>query len=253
MLKNIIWIGAGVMVKLNDFSRLKNIFSRLNPIPRFRWKNHEEEIVTPPSSKQLLEYSIKKYPKFKNVILIAIYHLLNVKDQNIEHLTVLSKEFKLIADLVEGKYGEVPIPDNVKSEAKKENIFITCHNHYYGAVIPSWSDFKNSICPNIPFTIIVSEGNISILVNEFNNLDESALKSLKIDLKDYIEYVRFSFIVNNECEIHRLYELNLMEWEYKREYQILFDRYVARSNLKFVNEFNLRMEKYNLYMIYINV
>ena len=175
--------------------------------------------------------------------------MLNVKNQNIEYLTVLTKDFRLVADLVEGKYGEVPIPDNVKSEAKKDNIFITCHNHYYGAVIPSWGDFKNSICPNIPFTIIVSEGNIIILLNEFN-LDEYALKSLKIDLKDYIEYVRFSFIVNNEFEIQMLYELNLTEGEYKREYQILFDMYVARSNLKFVNEFNLRMEKYNLYMIY---
>ena len=63
------------MVKLNGFSRLKNIFSRLNPIPHFRWNNHEDEIVTPPSSKKLLEYAIKKYPEFKKVILIAIYHV----------------------------------------------------------------------------------------------------------------------------------------------------------------------------------
>lgn len=238
------------MVKLKTFSRLKNLFSRFNPIPSFNWDGPEDEIITPPSLRELLERVVKKYPKFEIVILIAIYHLVNTHNKVNEFLTVVTKDFKVIADLVEGEYGEVSVPKNVKFEAKKGNIFITCHNHYYGAVIPSWEDFKNSICPKIPFTIIVSEGNVGILLNEFN-FDEYTLKSLKIDLNDYIEYLRFSFIVNNEFEIQELNELNLDEKEYKMEYQVLFDQYVAKNNLKFVNEFNSRMEKYNLYFLYI--
>jgi len=98
----------------------------------------------------------------------------------------------------------------------------------------------------------VSQGNIGILVNNFNKFDKDTLKLLKIDINDYIEYIRFSFIINNEKEIAELDKLNLNEDEYNIRYQLLFDKYVARNNLKFVNEFNARMEKYNLYLIYIN-
>ena len=244
-------MGVLLRVKLNAFSILKNIFSRLNPLDSFRWGKSDEEVVVLLSSKELLEITIKKYSEFEKFILVAIYHLLNTQNKSNEFLTVLTKDFKLIADLVEGLYGEVPVPKNVKSEAKKGNVFLTCHNHYCGAIIPSVEDFENSICRKIPFSIIVSEGNICILINEFNNLDNDTLRLLNVDLNDYIEYVRFSFIINNEYEIQELDKLDLEEDEYNLRYQILFDKYVAKNNLKFVNEFNSRMKKYNLYFLYI--
>lgn len=179
------------------------------------------------------------------MILIAIYHLVNTNNVTEEYLTVLTKDIKLVADLVKGNSNEVSVPNNVKSEAKKDNILLTCHNHYYGSIIPSKRDFKNSLIPKILFTIIVSEGNIGILINEFNSFEDDKLQLLKIDLNDYIDYVRFSFIVNNEFEIEELDNLNLDEDEYVIKYQCLFDKYVAKNNLKFVNEFNLRMKKYN--------
>ena len=204
-----------------------------------------------PEHKYLLEITIKKYPEFQYIILIAIYHLINTKNVDEEYLTVLTKDNKFIADLVKGNYNEVLVPNNVKSEAKQGNILVTCHNHFHGSIIPSMGDFNNSIIPKILFTVIVSKGNIGILINEFN-FDEDKFKLLKLDLNDFIDYVRFSFIVNNEFEIGKLEELNLDEDEYAVRYQCLFDKFVAKNNLKFVNEFNLRMKKYNLYMLYIN-
>lgn len=239
------------MLNFHIFQQFKNVFNRLNPLNSFKWDGSDEELKIF-SSNDLLEDTVEKYPKFKFVILIALYHILNTVDSKNEFLTVLTNDFRLIADLVEGNHNEVEIPEIVQFEASRSNVFITCHNHFNGAIIPSLGDFKNSICPKILFTIIVSQGNIGILVNNFNKFDKDTLKLLKIDINDYIEYIRFSFIINNEKEIAELDKLNLNEYEYNIRYQLLFDKYVARNNLKFVNEFNARMEKYNLYLIYIN-
>ena len=38
-----------------------------------------------------------------------------------------------------------------------------------------------------------------------------------------------------------------------KERQILFDKYVAKHNSKFADEFNVRMEKYNIELIQIKV
>lgn len=241
------------MVELKAFSRLKNMFGRLNPVSSFGLKKIKIKKDVVPKHKDLLERTIKKYSKFQYVILIAVYHLINTKNVTEEYLTVLTKDKRLVADLVKGNSNEVSVPTNVKSEAKKDNILLTCHNHYYGSIIPSKRDFKNSLIPKILFTVIVSEGNIGILINEFNSFEDDKLQLLKIDLNDYIDYVRFSFIVNNEFEIEELDNLNLDEDEYVIKYQCLFDKYVAKNNLKFVNEFNLRMKKYNLYILYIKL
>ena len=64
------------MLKLKSFSRLKNIFSRLNPMPSFKWENGDGEMIVHPSSKELLEKVINKYPEFKNVILIQCPEIL---------------------------------------------------------------------------------------------------------------------------------------------------------------------------------
>ena len=43
------------------------------------------------------------------------------------------------------------------------------------------------------------------------------------------------------------------EEEFKKELQILFDKYLADHNSKFADEFNVRMEKYNIELIQIKV
>jgi len=61
------------MIDFNVFSRLKYLFSRLNHISSFEWSDYDEEFIPSQSSKVLLENAIKKYPKFKCVILVARY------------------------------------------------------------------------------------------------------------------------------------------------------------------------------------
>ena len=61
------------MVKLNAFSMLKNIFSRLNPLNSFKWDETGDEFVVLPSQKELLKNAIEKYPEFEKVVLVAIY------------------------------------------------------------------------------------------------------------------------------------------------------------------------------------
>lgn len=105
------------------------------------------------------------------------------------------------------------------------------------------------LCSKIKFSVIVSKGNIGILVNEFSSFDDKSLKSLKIELKDYIGYVMFTFIINNDEAIEKLDNSNLDDEIYSIEYQNLFDRFIAKNNVKFIYEFNLRMKKYNLYYL----
>lgn len=241
------------MVDFRNFLKLKNILSRLNPIPAFPFGDEEEVIVKSQSQEELLKSVIKKYPQFKRIIMISIYHLINTQNVEKEYLTVLTKDLRLIADLIEGERDKVSVPKNVKEESKKGNVLVICHNHFHGAIIFSLIDFKNVLCSKIKFSVIVSNGNIGILVNEFSSFDEKYLKSLKIELKDYIGYVMFTFIINNDEAIEKLDNSNLDDELYSIEYQNLFDRFIAKNNLKFIDEFNLRMKKYNLYYLYINL
>lgn len=240
------------MVDFRNFLKLKNILSRLNPIPAFPFGDEEEVIVKSQSQEELLKSVIKKYPQFKRIIMISIYHLINTQNVEKEYLTVLTKDLRLIADLTEWEMDKVSVPKNVKEESKKGNVLVICHNHFHGAIIFSLIDFKNVLCSKIKFSVIVSNGNIGILVNEFSSFDEKYLKSLKIELKDYIGYVMFTFIINNDEAIEKLDNSNLDDELYSIEYQNLFDWFIAKNNLKFIDEFNLRMKKYNLYYLYIN-
>lgn len=108
------------MVKFKAFSRLKNIFTRFNPLNSFNLGEINIKLVKPPSSVELLEKIIKKYSDFEIVILIAIYHLNNTQNVDKEYLTVLTKDLKLVADLVEGDEEEVNLPSNVKLEGMKK-------------------------------------------------------------------------------------------------------------------------------------
>lgn len=122
--------------------KLKNILSRLNPIPSFRFSDEDGDIGKQPSQKELLESVIKKYSQFKRIILVSIYHQIYTHDVEKEYLTVLTKDLRLIADLVEGERDKVSVPENVKVESKKGNVLVICHNHFHGAIIFSLIDFK---------------------------------------------------------------------------------------------------------------
>ena len=238
------------MRKLMAFSRLKNIFSRFNPLNSFKWNEPEEEIIVPPSPKELLEKVIKNYPEFKYVILVAIYHLINTKGSHNEYLTVLSKDNKIIADLIKGNEEIVNIPFDVKVEGKKDNILVACHNHFFGAVIPSLNDICSAIKYNCKFILIVSDTIIGIIVNNFDFCYK------KVFMDQFIlfnAYIQLCVDFEKSYELDNLDLMNLTSDERIKLENEIFDKFVGINNKKFVDEFNVRFNKYNIYEIYIEL
>lgn len=238
------------MIKLMAFSILKNFFRRLNPLNSFDLDDINVEIEKVPTSDELLINTIKKYENFEKVILITIYHLINTQNADKEYLTILTKDLRLICDLVEGVEGDVEIPDHVKKEPVN-NIFLTCHNHFQKAIIPSSNDFKNAILPKIKFTIIVSENHIGIIINglgeKFNKLSKSEKIDFKNKWKSYKEYIMFCLATDCPNEVFKFYNDEYSD----DEFQKLFEKYVGENISKFVDEFNIRFKKYNIYYVHI--
>ena len=167
----------------------------------------------------------------------------------IEYLTVLDINFQLIADLVEGNEEKVIIPDSVKQEILEGNVLATFHNHFNGAIIPSSKDLKNTILPFVKFMVITSENNIGIIVND-TNCDSKLLKQEWIF---FLAYVNWSFNITFASEIEKIYALKLNDEKFKKQEEILFNRFLSLNLKKFINEFNSRMEKYNVYFLYITI
>jgi hypothetical protein len=65
--------------------------------------------------------------------------------------------------------------------------------------------------------------------------------------------VEFRFEIDKANEIKMTEKSSPNEEEFKKELQILFDKYLADHNSKFAEEFNVRMEKYNIELIQIKV
>lgn len=78
------------MVDFRNFFKLKNILSRLNPIPSFRFDDSNEDVSKQLSQDNLLESIIKNYPKFDFAFLISLYHLFNSQGKTNEFLTGLT-------------------------------------------------------------------------------------------------------------------------------------------------------------------
>ncbi|WP_458454626.1 hypothetical protein [Methanobrevibacter sp.] len=232
------------------FLKFKNIFNRLNPINTFDFGEIKEDIEKAPDSKKLLEKTIKKYPHFDKIILMGLYHLINTQNVDKEFLSVLSKDLNIIADLLEGNDEIVEVPYNVKLEGKKNNILVACHNHFFGAIIPSLSDICTAIKYNCRFIVIVSDNSIGIIVNDFN------LSFKKDFIEDYIffnGYIQLCVDFEKSNELDQLDSMNLNSNERKKLENEIFDRFVGENTEKFVDEFNLRFNKYNIYEIYINI
>jgi hypothetical protein len=52
-------------------------------------------------------------------------------------------------------------------------------------------------------------------------------------------------------EIQKIYNSDLSEIEKQSEEQVLFDEFIGENLQKFIDEFNSRMEKYNVYLLQI--
>ena len=182
------------------------------------------------------------------VIKIAFYHCLNTYGENIEFLTVLNKNSELIVNLETDNSLKVKVPDILIKEYNEGNVLATYHNHFYGAIIPSYNDFNNSILPKIPFSVITSDNHIGIFINENDTTEIHELILSKYTL--FHEFINFRFFNEKESELENL-KLKYSGDEFIKEKNILFYQYLS-DNLEFlVNEFNMRMKNYKIYYIYI--
>ena len=247
-------MGVLLMMKFKVFSRLNGFFSRLNPLNSFEWGDVKVDVVKPPAFKELLEKTIHKYPQFEKIILIGIYHLINTQNADKEYLTVLTKDLRLICDLVEGDDSSVEIPEILDVEPI-ENILLTCHNHFNRCLIPSSKDFKNIVKPKIKFTILVSQNCIVILINELQDIffefDDDELKEFKNTWKLYNDYIIFSLGIEHPDVILKFLDDDSGMTD--EEFQEIFEIFVGEHLLKFIIEFNIRFKKYNMYCIHIRI
>lgn len=225
-------------------------FEKLNPLDNFDFDENVDEAKFNDNI-ELFKKAIENHPELKEVIWIGIYHCLNTYESNKEYLTVLNNDFEIIADLVEGNNRKVFVPDFIKDEYNQGNVLATFHNHFEGAILPSNNDFNNSILPNLKFTIITSENIIGIIVNNIS-VDFECFQMLINEFKMFEIYVNFCFS-NDQFENIENLEDNFEGEELKKEREILFNNYISDNIEKFVFEFNDRMEKFNVYLIYIKL
>ena len=137
-------------------------------------------------------------------------------------------------------------------EYKKGNVLATFHNHFGGAILPSINDFNNSILPKLKFTGISSENILGIIINDNDSLSCKYFRLLINDFKLFEVYLNFCF-TREESENIKNLENNYTGEEFKNQRKILFDKYIFKNTEKFVVEFNSRMEKFNVYLIYIKI
>lgn len=234
-------------------SKFQNLlrFEKLNPLNNY---NFEESLENNHKSNniELLKKAFDNHPELKEVIWIGIYHCINTVEFDNECLTVLDKNSDLIVDLLEGTDWKVNVPEIVKKEYKKGNILATFHNHFGGAILPSLNDFNNSVLPNISFSVITSADIIGIIINDNNAVDSIVFQQLINDFKLFEIYLNFCFS-NDEYENVKILENTFKGQDFIEQRKFLFDKYIAKNRVRFISEFNSRMEKFNVYYVYINL
>lgn len=226
-------------------------FEKLNPINDFDFVEAIEEMESKDNI-ILFKKAFENHLELKEIIWIGIYHCLNTLNLENECLTVLNNDLELMVDLLEGNDRNVPVPDHVKKEYQKGNVLATFHNHFDGAIIPSCNDFNNSILPKLKFTVITSDNLIGIIINDNTELDSEIFQQLINDFKLFEVYLNFCFS-NDEFDNIKILETSFEGNEFKKRREFLFDNYVAQNIEGFLAEFNSRMEKYNVYFVYIRL
>jgi proteasome lid subunit RPN8/RPN11 len=223
----------------------------LNPDDNFDFEEEFDGIMAV-NNINIFKKAFLKYPELKEVIWIGFYHCLNTLNFKHESLTVLNKNFDLIVDLLQGNDRNVVVPNSVKIEYQKGNVLATFHNHFNGAILPSINDFNNSILPKLNFTVITSENVLGIIVNDNDSLDSDSFQLLINDFKLFEVYLNFCFTKEEYFNLKNL-KNNFSGDEFNKQREALFNNYIFKNLEKFVLEFNNRMEKYNVYYVYIKL
>lgn len=92
-----------------------------------------------------------------------------------------------------------------------------------------------------------------IIINNSGKLDSKKLEFILSDYDDFHLKISFDFMRECEKNLKKLNEEELSEKEYKDKKQILFDKFISKNNEKYINDFNSRMQKYNIQIIQIKL
>lgn len=235
--------GVFKMVNFKALFGLKKTFSRLNPLNSFNGGDSDEEIISYPSSKKLLEMLINNYSGVEYMILISIYHLISTRGVKNEFLTVLSKDRRVICDLVKGNDTIVNTPVQVELECENKNILIATHNHFFGAIIPSLGDICKALKHNCNVISIVSENHIGIIILGYGKpCDEKFV----YEFENFHGYLDICFNFEKTDVINKLELLDIPDDEKEKIKLEIYDKFISKNTEKFVNEFNRRLNKFNM-------
>ena len=130
-----------------------------------------------------------------------------------------------------------------KSEAdgvqfvKPHNTSRTCH--HCGHINKELEvKTRNYICPKCGKIL---DRDVNSAINILNRWDPG----------DSLENTQLTDWVKNNLGILAFYKARLFNLDKRVKEQILFEKYISKNLSKFIKEFNLRMEKYNVYFLQI--
>lgn len=231
-----------------DFERL----TPKNEMDKSRLLNNKESLnkAKTQSESISLEELLEEYPDLPQIISLAAYHSKHADNEN-EYFSALSKDGRLLSVLHKGKKGQTRFPKTFKEEPG-ENILFTLHNHSHGAIIPSGTDIYNITNTNAPLTGIVSEDNFGLIINKNETLSEEDKGRIEYDFVLFDWWITDRF--DEECkrnikDLKKSYSGD----EFKKKEQEMFEKYLSKNNERFGDEFNHRMEKYNIKLIQIKL
>ncbi|WP_298524411.1 hypothetical protein [uncultured Methanobrevibacter sp.] len=111
-------------------------------------------------------------------------------------------------------------------------------------------DISTAIKNNCQFIAIVSENHIGFLIFEYKFKNHTQLIH---DLELFNGYIDLCFYSEKGDEVDQLFNKDISKSARKNLELEIYDRFISQNNLKFVNEFNFRFNKYNIYEIYIEL
>ena len=92
-----------------------------------------------------------------------------------------------------------------------------------------------------------------MIINTNKELSEKQIKLIENESNLFEMYVSLCFYFEWGEKIEKLKKLNLSDDKYEYEENILFDKYVSENNSRFINEFNYRMDKFNIEIVHIKI
>ena len=203
-------------------------------------KNAEKILVLPDNTPTKTKRNIPKGKDFKKLIL---YHLLKTRNQSKEYLTIVSNTGVIVVDLLPGTESGVDIPSKLKQEGLKNGFYLSIHNHYYGAIMPSYEDMFSYLLYDVKEAIITSQFRIGTV--KFNSDLSLQQKKGVLAIYSTFEWKMFDdFEEDYGSDVESLS---------RGEYDDEFEKFISKYSDDYVKEFNNRLKDYNVELTYNNI